>query len=467
MSDSDDMTPEPAVTWIVTTSDLPWQTREGASIGPITAMPDAFVRLDAPAQSVEGFGACFSAQGWKALSALDKAQRNEVLSLLFAPDEGAGFALCRMPIGASDFALDWYSYDEVDGDFALDHFSIAQDLDTLVPFIRAAQAHRPDLRLWASPWSPPSWLKSNQHYAGAMPPPHLVGVSNGLRPEQEGREGTDMMNLDDRYLATYAAYFGRFIDAYRAEGISIGMVMPQNEFNSPQPFPSCTWTPEGLVRFVRHLGPEMRRRGVEVFAGTLERGDEALLEPLFKDVTAAGFLSGAGFQWEGKRAVAAFRSRHPEMRIYQTEQECGDGRNDWRHCRYAWSQIRHYLHNGANAYMYWNLALDENAVSTWGWRQNSLVTVDTATGTYTLNHEYYVMRHVSQFVRPGARVFDTATLNGYENLLTFANPDGSFVVVVHNDLAQDDEINVMIGDRLLKATLPADSFNTFVVPPAG
>ncbi|MES4906042.1 MULTISPECIES: glycoside hydrolase family 30 beta sandwich domain-containing protein [unclassified Streptomyces] len=76
------------------------------------------------------------------------------------------------------------------------------------------------------------------------------------------------------------------------------------------------------------------------------------------------------------------------------------------------------------------------------------------------------MRHVSQFVRPGARVFNTASLNGHENLLTFANPDGSVVVVVHNDLAQDDEINVMIGDRLLRANLPADSFSTFVVPPA-
>ncbi|MEU1515130.1 hypothetical protein ABZ490_23785 [Streptomyces sp. NPDC005811] len=460
------MTADPAVTWIVTTSELPWQKRTDGSIGPVTAMPDAMVRFDASARSVEGFGACFSGQGWKALNALDEARLNEVLGLLFGTGDGAGFSLCRLPIGASDFALEWYSHDEVDGDFALDHFSIVHDLNTLVPFIRAAQAHRPDLRFWASPWSPPTWLKKNRHYAGALPEPHL-GVSNGLHPEQRGREGSDMMHLDDRSLATYADYFGRFIDAYRAEGIPIGMVMPQNEFNSPQPFPSCTWTPDGLVRFVRHLGPEMRRRGVEVFAGTLERGDEALLEPLFADATAAGFLSGAGFQWEGKRAVAAFRGRHPEKRIYQTEQECGDGRNDWRHSRYAWSQIRHYFRNGANAYMYWNIALDQKAASTWGWKQNSLVTVDTATGAYRLNHEYYVMRHVSQFVRPGARVFDTVTLNGYENLLTFENPDSSFVVVVQNDLAQEDEINVLIGDRLLRAVLPADSLSTFVIPPAG
>jgi glucosylceramidase len=459
--------PDSTVTWVVTTSEQPWQAKDGATAGPLTASPDVIIQLDAPRQHVEGFGTSFSELGWKALSALDEAQRDDVLRLLFAPDQGAGFMLGRMPVGANDFALDWYSHDEVDGDFDLEHFSIARDLDTLVPFIRAAQAHQPGLRIWASPWSPPAWLKQNKHYAGAMPPPHLHGVSNGLRPDQVGREGTDMMVLDERHLTTYAKYFGRFVDAYRAEGIPIGMVMPQNEFNSPQVFPSCAWTPEGLARFIRHLGPEMERRGVEVFIGTLERADEGPVEVALQDREAGGFIAGAGFQWAGKRAVAAFCSRHPELRIYQTEQECGNGRNDWRYCRYAWSQLRHYFDNGANAYMYWNTALDQDGLSTWGWGQNSLVTVDTAASTYSLNHEYYLMRHVSAFVRPGARLLETFSLSGHDNLLAFANPDGSVVVVIHNDLAQDDQVNVMIADRLVGVRLPADSFSTLVIPPSG
>ena len=97
-----------------------------------------------------------------------------------------------MPVGANDFSRDWYSYDETDGDFALEHFTIANDLETLVPFIKAAQKHQPALKLWASPWSPPTWMKTNRHYAMAMPGPWQKGVENGLRPDQVGNEGTDM-----------------------------------------------------------------------------------------------------------------------------------------------------------------------------------------------------------------------------------------------------------------------------------
>jgi hypothetical protein len=87
----------------------------------------------------------------------------------------------------------------------------------------------------------------------------------------------------------------------------------------------------------------------------------------------------------------------------QTEQECGDGRNDWRYCRYAWTLVKHYLRNGANVYLYWNISLRKGGVSRWGWAQNSLVTVDSDARTYAYTHEYYLMEHLSHFVRPGAR----------------------------------------------------------------
>ncbi|MBM7331796.1 hypothetical protein JS562_54595, partial [Agrobacterium sp. S2] len=97
------------------------------------------------------------------------------------------------------------------------------------------------------------------------------------------QEGTDSFIQDERHLATYAAYFGRFVDAYAALGIDISMVMPQNEFNSAQPYPSCTWTPTGLAAFLRHLGPQMRSRGVEVFLGTVERPNESLVADVLAD----------------------------------------------------------------------------------------------------------------------------------------------------------------------------------------
>ncbi len=459
------------VGWCVTTQTAPWQTRRllceaggRAAGGPA----DVFVQTDAPQQAIEGFGACFNELGWIALGLLSAADREAVLRELFAPGVGAGFTLCRMPVGANDFSRDWYSYDEVDGDFALEHFTIGNDLDTLVPFIRAARAQQPALRLWASPWSPPTWMKKNRHYAMAMPAPWQNGVVNGLRPEQVGREGSDMFVLEERYLSAYASYFGRFIDEYRKQGIPIGMVMPQNEFNSAQVFPSCCWTAEGLARFLRHLGPEMAKRGVAVFFGTLERANEKLVEASLQDSSVAPFVKGVGLQWAGKGALAALRLRHPELALYQTEQECGDGRNDWRYCRYAWTLMKHYLRHGASAYQYWNIAVTKGGVSRWGWAQNSLVTVDPESRAYAYTHEYYLMKHLSAFVRPGARRVETASWTGYENQLAFVNPDGSVVIVIQNDMAEPMPLRIAVRGTIVAPTLPPDSFSTFLLkgPPA-
>jgi glucosylceramidase len=457
------MTERP-VHWVTTTSSEPWVRQADAALRPMAAMPDVIVQVDAPQQRIEGFGASFNELGWTALSALDDADRDEVLRTLFAPGAGANLSLCRMPVGANDFSRDWYSYDEVPGDLALEHFSVDQDDETLVPFIRAAQAHRADLKLWASPWSPPTWMKTNGHYAAAMPMVGFQSAENGIRPDQVGAEGTDMMRQDPEHLEAYARYFGRFIDAYRDRGIRIGMVMPQNEFNSAQIFPSCTWTPEGLARFIPALAAEMRPREVEVFVGTLERADDRLVEHVLDAVGED--VDGVGAQWAGKGAVPYLRHAHPGLRIYQTEQECGDGRNDWRYARYAWTLMRRFFEHGAGAYMYWNIALADGGISRWGWAQNSLVTVDVERGEYRWNHEYHLLRHVSGFVEVGAHAVPTMSWTGFENQIAFVNPDGAVVIVAHNDGREAQEVRYLLDGSELLATLPADSFSTFVIPPA-
>ena len=449
---------------MATTQRSAWQVQDPPPLGAAHGGADVFVRRDSPQQPIDGIGCCFNELGWTALGRLQAEERDGILRELFAPGVGANFTLCRMPIGANDFSRDWYSYDETDGDFDLRQFSIANDRETLVPFITAAQHHQPQLRLWASPWSPPTWMKVNKHYAAALPPPGS-GVDNGLRPDQVGHEGTDMFVLDDRYLRAYARYIARFVEAYRAEGIRVEMVMPQNEFNSAQIFPSCTWTPSGLARFITVLGPELERLGVTLFFGTQERPDESLLETVLRDSVAGPYVRGAGFQWAGKGAIAAVHRTHPELPLYQTEQECGDGHNDWRYCRYTWTLMRHYLTNGARAYMYWNLALIEGGVSRWGWAQNSLVVVDPETGTARYTPEYHLMKHVSHYLRPGARRLDTASWTGYENLLAFVNPDESVAVVIQNDLSDPLPVRIAVGDQVVAPTLPADSFNTLLVRP--
>ncbi|WP_180359618.1 glycoside hydrolase family 30 beta sandwich domain-containing protein [Miniimonas arenae] len=165
-------------------------------------------------------------------------------------------------------------------------------------------------------------------------------------------------------------------------------------------------------------------------------------------------------QWHGKGALPFL---HPELRIYQTEQECGDGCNDWRYARYSWDLMTRFLLGGASAYHYWNIALESGGVIRWGCYQNSLVVVDPATRTYEYTHEYYVLKHVSHAVAPGARLVSTLSYTGYENQLAFRNPDGLLVLVVQNDGGSDLPISILVGDQVVRPVLPADSLSTFVL----
>jgi glucosylceramidase len=412
---------------------------------------------DEPA--MQGFGACFNELGWTALKALSESDRDAVMQELFDPKVGARFSYCRMPVGANDFATDAYSYDETDGDFELEHFSIDHDRKTLVPFIKAALRYEPELKLWASPWTPPSWMKRNHFYAEAKGFPGMK--DNGIRPDQVGHEGEDMFIQEPRYFEAYARYFGKFIDAYNAEGIRIGVVMPQNEFNSAQNFPSCTWTPAGLARFLRQLGPEMEKRGVEVYFGTLERGNPKLLEAVMADKEAARFVKGLGAQWAGKNSLPALHKEFPSLVVFQSEQECGDGKNDWSYAGYCWELMKHYLRSGASGYMYWNIALSQDAHSTWGWAQNALVTVDTAAKTYRYNHDYLVLKHLSHFVERGAqRLEATGTC---DDVLAFRNLDGMITAILRNALSAPQLVQVQNADRAVVVELPADSLGTLVL----
>ena len=405
---------------------------------------------------IQGFGACFNELGWTSMKILSESDRESVLHELFDPAGGARFTYCRTPIGANDFATEAYSYDETDGDFAMRNFSIAHDEKTLVPFIQAALRYQPKLKLWASPWSPPSWMKRNHFYAEAKAYPGMK--ENGIRPDQIGHEGEDMFIQDPMYFEAYARYFGRYIDAYRAKGISIGMVMPQNEFNSAQNFPSCTWTAEGLTRFLRYLGPEMEKRGVEVLFGTLERGNPKLLETAMADQEVARTVKGVGVQWAGKNALPAIHQEFPALPIFQSEQECGDGSNSWSYSGYCWQLMKHYFRSGACAYMYWNISTANGGMSTWGWEQNSLVSVDAAAKTYRYNHDYYLLKHLTHFVDVGARSLVTA--GTCDDALAFVNPDNSLVLLMRNELAHSQRVEVKVRNRAAMVELPADSIGT-------
>ena len=455
--------PASGPSWVSTSRTAPWQAQTGLQIGPVPANLfdiDVVIAADAPAQTMTGFGGAFSEKSWQALQILPERARGEVLDALFA-DSGAGFTMGRTPIGANDMARGWYSYDETPGDFALDHFSVDNDRTSLIPYLRAALERQPKMNIWASPWSPPTWMKTNGHYAQA--PAWPGQPSNGLKPEQARHEGQDVFVQEDRYFDAYARYFRRYVEAYRAAGVPVGMVMPQNEFNSAQPFPSCCWTPEGLARFIPHLGREMGQIGVDIFFGTLERGNADLLSKVLADPAAGPLIKGVGVQWAGKGALAVIQSRHPTLTLWGSEQECGLGGNNWHYARYGWQTMRQYFNAGASAWHYWNMVAQPGGWSGWGWPQNSLVTVDPVTRAYRFNPEYYLLKHLSAFVKPGAKRLPAVSFFGFENQLAFKNPDGSVVIVAQNDMSEPLRLRFKLDDKLITAVLPLDSFNTIVV----
>jgi glucosylceramidase len=210
--------------------------------------------------------------------------------------------------------------------------------------------------------------------------------------------------------------------------------------------------------FIRdHLGPCLRGAGVEIWAGTIEREHyHAWAGTILGDPACRAFVSGMGFQWAGKGMVRRVHEAWPELRLWQTENECGDGTNSWAHALHVFDLIHHYITSGVSAYHYWNMVLEPEGRSTWGWRQNVLVTVDPATRRAVKNPEWHVLRHARMVADPGAvRLGLAGPLNA--QALAFANPDGSTGLVVANP-GPARRLVADLGTARVALDLPANGY---------
>jgi len=436
-----------------------WRDLSSSVVSAPAAGADLSLDVAATDQSVLGFGVCASELSWTSLGMLNSADRKAILDEMFSKD-GGNFTIIRTPIGASDFATDFYSYSETAEDYSLAKFSIERDRWALLPLLKEILSRNDGtFRVWASPWCPPLWMKKSGAYA-SKPQTDPSKPKNDCTPAQQVREGEDGFICDGAHFAAYAKYFRKYVEAYRDEGVPVWMVMPQNEFNSDQVFPSCTWQAKSLAKFVGgYLGPALEGSGTEIYFGTMERPSLDMARTVLDDPTCRMYVKGAGFQWAGKDVVGKVRERYPHLLLMQTEQECGDGRNDWSHARHAWELMRSYFRNGVSAYCYWNLSLEDNAMSRWGWRQNSLVSVVPNTRSFRYNVEYHVLKHLSHYVKRGARRLKTPD----GDWLAFLNPDGSVVVALGN-AGTARNVSVAVNGRMWRMELPADSVSTLALP---
>lgn len=443
------------ISWHISGENARWMAKQPEMVNaPATLEPDGRTY-----QRMEGFGGCFNELGYRALSHLSGADRTELLSELFSPQR-ANLNLCRLPIGANDYAEDWYSLDETPGDFSLAHFSIERDRHCLIPYIKEALGYQPEMKLFASPWSPPTWMKDPPVYNWGK----LIWTPENLR--------------------AYADYFVRFVQAYAKEGVRVDQVHVQNEPVANQKFPSCMWTGEELRDFIRdYLGPALREGSpeTELWLGTINAPGcdyrklifdkwatedyDYFANVVLSDERALSFITGVSYQWGGKIAIQrTFESWWPRVRLMQSENECGFGNNTWDYALYVWTMLKHYIANGAESYLYWNLILEPDGRSTWGDPQNAMVTVDPGTGRYERNPDFYVMKSCSAIVQRGAVRLGMKGAWAADTL-AFANPDGSLALSVLNPFRETRPLTLNHAGETLRFALEPRSVSSILLAP--
>jgi glucosylceramidase len=436
---------------------------------PDPAVPTIAVDPARAFQRIEGLGASITDSSAHLLAR--SPDRDAIMRSLFDPRRGLGLSYLRQPIGASDFvAGPHYTYDDVppgQTDFRLKHFSIAHDRTEILPLLRQALALNPNLKVMASPWSPPAWMKTNDS---------LVG----------GR-----FKDDPRVYDAYARYFVRFVQEYRRAGVPIDAVTLQNEPQNryPSGYPGMDLRDDEEARLVVAVGRAFQRAGLHTKILGYDHnwslhpndggppGDPANADyarSLLDNAAARRYLAGTAFHcYSGDPASQSdLHDLHPDKDIYFTE--CSGSRSgdpattfpDTLHWHTRFLTVG-AVRNWAKTVITWNLALDPDGRPHNGGCGTcfGVVTIDPATGHATPTADYYVFGHVTRFIRPGAVRIDSTVAGNAWNV-AFRNPDGSIVVVVVNDDwgTTTQRFNLSAGGRAFSYALPAGAVATFVLP---
>lgn len=437
----------------------------------------------------KSWGTTFNELDWDAFLNLSRDEQDRLMRNLFAPDGDLRFTRGRIGMNCNDYGRSWWSCDEVQGDLELRYFNIERDKRSIIPLIRAAQKYNPGLTFWASPWSPPSWMKVNgdypvvsSRYNDADPRTDyllfgsvddidedemkFLGERDGVFPRKLATQ--DYFIQDPRYLQAYANYFCKFIDAYAEQGVPIDMVIYQNEAYSYTPYPGCAWTAEGTQRFNRdYLAPTLAKRHPEVrlYLGTFNTNRLDHVEKVLSDKGLRESIDGLAFQWEGREIMPEIRRQYPDYSYICSESECGNGDMDWKAGEHTFFLISDNIGKGADEWYNWNFLLPKRGESPWGWKQNALVELDPEARTLRYTPEYYAVKHFSNLIVPGAEVVEYVPREktGMPTVIA-RNPDGKHVVVSANLGDEPKELCVKIGGKYLNASLKARSFNSFVVP---
>jgi glucosylceramidase len=425
-------------------------------------------------QRMDGFGASITDSSASVLYRLGPLQRDAAMRDLFGTDR---LSLLRQPMGASDFVDGpFYTYDDLPAgstDYGMRHFSVEHDRQQILPLLRQALALNPALKIIATPWSPPAWMKTSGSLIGGR----LVD--------------------DPRIYGAYAQYFVKFIQAYQRAGVPIYAVTLQNEpqNRNPNAYPGMDMPVAQEAKLVDALGPALQQAGLHTkllgydhnwsehpndIASTPPGEDPEVNYPFdLLGTTAAQWLAGTAFHcYSGDQTRQTdLHKAFPDKEIWFTECSGSHGPTDppaqvfsdtlkW----HARNLVLGVTRNWGQSVVNWNLALDPSGGPHNGGCGTCTGVLTVGPGqTVTRDAEYYTLGHLARFVRPGAvRIasssFGTTGWNGQIMDAAFRNPDGSIALVAHNENDDPRSLAVAEGDASFDYTLPGGALATFTWP---
>jgi glucosylceramidase len=472
----------PVQVWTTTTTSagtlgLQLAHEPDVTFGPETSQsPQITVNPSTTYQTIQGFGGAMTDTTAYLLD--HSPERAQIENDLFGAS-GAHFDFLRFPMGASDLSLSNYSYDDMPAgqtDPTLAHFSVAHDKAYIIPVLRQALSLDRGIKIDATPWSAPAWMKNGDTFTG-----DCTGTENYLNPKD---------------YAAYAKYFAKFVSAYSGYGIPIYMVGMQNEpqncssgyatmnLDATGPNPSEA----AFAPYLRAALDSVGHSGVQILGydhnwygpdGAATTYPQSLMAAAGKDVNAIGYhcYSTPNGVSDPYDVQTTFHDAYPDTPVYFTECSGGSwapdaaGNLDWE----ALNNVIGPMSNWAVASDFWTMATDPaagpNVANANGGCGDcrGMVTIDNSNGTFTLNEDYYIWAQFAKFVQPGAVRIGSPDLESADlPNIAFRNPNGTITLVVLNDNSSTaQKFGVDYGGHGFSYTLPASSIVTFTWPPAG
>lgn len=422
---------------------------------PLETEVDVLVDPGKQFQSVLGIGAALTDAAAETFYKLSDENQERFLEAYYDIENGIGYSLGRTIIHSCDFSTGSYTYIE-EGDADLETFSIDHDRKYRLPFTKLAiEAAGGQLTMYASPWSPPAFMKTNNNM--------LQGGK--LKPE---------------FSQSWANYYVKFIEAYEAEGIPIWGLTIQNEPMAVQRWESCIYTAEEERDFLKnYLGPTLENAGMGDKKIIVWDHNRDLLfqraSVILNDPEAAKYVWGTGFHWyeDWKDGIPMFHNVKnvnevfPDKNLIFTE-GCNEGYDiekieEFRLAeRYGRSMINDF-NNGVVAWTDWNILLDETGGPNHvGNLCFAPVHGNTKSGDLTFTHSYYYIGHFSKFVRPGAKRISSVSSSNTLISTGFLNKDGSLVIIVMNQGDEPMDYSLTMNAKTGRMQIPAHAIQSLV-----